>query len=340
MVLLCAGAASSLAAVWALAGLSERSGLRATPRVLAAAGLGVLGLGALHWLAPGELRGELALPALFGVACVLSLAAGAAKLEAALAERDGARALRRATGLVAGTFLGMAAVAAVSLELVVSSLSHARFGWSYVLPLVAAALVVFARRGGLAGAGALSLGRRGLVLGLAAVVLLGLARLVVGPKPVAAAPGAASAEPSPGALSAVDAAAVAPSLAPSPSVAAVEAVSSAAAPEIAPAAPGELQVEGVVSRGMLEADARGGVQRRFDRLQACLAEPKNQQSGALTLRVGISGGGSVRFVRASGGELVGTPLAACLLPLFYKMGFAAPASSDAGFDITLRAPPR
>ena len=39
-------------------------------------------------------------------------------------------------------------------------------------------------------------------------------------------------------------------------------------------------------------------------------------------------------------ELVGTPLAACLLPVFYKMGFAAPPSNNAYFEITLRAPPR
>lgn len=58
------------------------------------------------------------------------------------------------------------------------------------------------------------------------------------------------------------------------------------------------------------------------------------------MRVGIDASGSVGFVRTTGGDLVGTPLAACLLPAFYKMGFAAPASNSAHFEITLRAPPR
>jgi hypothetical protein len=354
MVLLCAGAAASLAGVWALAGLSERSRLRATPRALAAAVAGLVGVAAVYQRAPSALRGELLLPALFGAVSVLALAAGAAKLDAALADRDGPRAVRRAAGLIAGTFLGMVAVGAVSLELVLSSLSHARFGWAYVLPTLAAALVVFAQRGRLAGAGALALGRRGLVLGAVGLVVLVLGRWAVSPKPVTASPGKSSAPsatvtpvaPSPSEVAAHDdpemevparsdvpapsASVIAPSApAPSPSVAAVPAGN-----------PGELQIEAVASRGMLEADARGGVDRRKDKLQACMSDPKNQQSGALTLKLGIDASGSVAYVRPSGGDLVGTPLAACLLPMFYKMGFAAPASNGASFEITLRSPPR
>jgi len=94
----------------------------------------------------------------------------------------------------------------------------------------------------------------------------------------------------------------------------------------------------VASRGMLEADARGGVQRRIDRLQACLADPKNQQSGTLSVKFGIDPSGSVTYSRATGGDLLGTPLGACLVPVFYKMGFAAPASTGATIEITLRAP--
>jgi hypothetical protein len=148
--------------------------------------------------------------------------------------------------------------------------------------------------------------------------------------------------------------AIVPAAAPTPEISAAPAAeasgigsaasagaSAAPAPAAAPSgAPGELQVEAVTTRGMLEADARGGVQRRITKLQACLAEPTNQQSGALSLKIGIDSAGSVSYSKATGGDLVGTRLAACLLPVFYKMGFAAPASSSAHFEITLRAPPR
>jgi len=354
MVLLCAGAAASLAGVWSLAGLSESSSLRATPRALGAVGLGLLGVAMVYQRAPAELRAELSLPALFCVASVLALAAGASKLDAALIDKDSARALRRAAGLIAGTFLSMAAVAVVSLELIRSSLPHARFGWAYMLPLVAAALLVFAQRGRLAGAGALALGRRGLVWGAALLVLLVFARLTVSPKPATATPkpheapsisAPEAAAPEAAAPEAPEVEVPAASVAPAPSAVASAAPASSASASSASAAPvvgvaGELQIESVVSRGLLEADARGGVERRKDRLQACMADAKNQQSGALTLRVGVDASGSVGFVRATGGDLMGTPLAICLLPAFYKMGFAAPGSSNAYFEITLRSPPR
>jgi hypothetical protein len=352
MVLLCAGAAASLAGVWALAGLSESSGLRVTPRALGAAGAGLVGAAAVYQRTPSALRAELLLPALFGAVSVLALAAGAAKLDGALADRDGPRAVRRAAGLIAGTFLGMAAVGAASLELVLTSLSHARFGWAYMLPTVVSALVVFAQRGRLAGAGALALGRRGLVLGLIGLALLVLGRWAVRPQPVVVSPDKPSAPVAPvtsveptspetaahdGPEMQVPAASTAPSASAIASSAPAPSASIAAAPT---GAPGELQIEAVASRGMLEADARGGVDRRKDKLQACMTDPKNQQSGALTLKVGIDASGSVGYVRPSGGDLVGTPLAACLLPMFYKMGFAAPAANNASFEITLRSPPR
>jgi len=101
-----------------------------------------------------------------------------------------------------------------------------------------------------------------------------------------------------------------------------------------------VQIEALTARGMLEADARGGVTRRLDRLEACLADPNNQQSGALSLRVRIDASGSVGYSKATGGELSSTALGACLLAVFYKMGFAAPASTGATLEITLRIPPR
>lgn len=329
--------------------------MRSTPRVVAATAIGVLGLAALYGRAPTELRGSLSLPALFGAVAVLSVGAGAAKLDAALGDKDGPRAVRRAAGLLGGTFLGMASVAAVSFELLLSSLAQARFAWACMLPAVVSSLIVFAQRGRLAGAGALALGRRGLVLGLLGLALVIGLRFYVA-RPANAAPRVDVAQVEPAAPPAADApvpeAIVPPaapvaepsaSAAPDASVAASAAPSPLASTSAAPApsgAPGELQVEAVATRGMLEADARGGVQRRMTKLQACLAEPNNQQSGALSLKIGIDAAGSVSYSKATGGDLVGTPLAACLLPVFYKMGFAAPASSGAYFEITLRTPAR
>jgi hypothetical protein len=353
MVLFGAGVAASLTGVWTLAGLSERSNMRPNARVVVATTIGMVGLLALYQRAPAELRAQLLLPALFGAVSVLALAAGAAKQEAALADRDGPRAVRRAAGLIAGTFLGMASVAAVSLELLPHSLAHARFGWSCMLPGVVAALIVFAQRGRLAGAGALALGRRGLILGI-----LGLGLLIVARTLVTANAAAAPRQPAPSHAEAPPAAAVVPSPAPASaplaSAAAQAALASAAAPSGAepsqrapgaepaaqPGAARELLIENVLARGMLEADARGGVARRMSKLQACLQDPNNQQSGALSLKIGIDAAGSVTYSKATGGDLVGTPLGACLLPVFYKMGFAAPASSTSTFEITLRAPAR
>jgi hypothetical protein len=335
MLLLCAGAFASLAGVWTLAGLSESSAFRTTPRVVAATAIGLLGEAAAYGRAPAELRGDLSLPLLFGIASVLALAVGAAKLEGAISDKDGPRVVRRAAGIVAGTFFGMAAVGTASLDLSAISLLHARLGWALMFALVASSMAVFALRARYAGAGLLALGRRALVLLLVGAALLAGARLTVAAKPrrVARTPAAP-----------ISAASVVLAAAPTPATsaaasAAPSALLSAGAP-VPPGHPGELQIEAVEAQGMLEADARGGVGRRMDRLQACLSDPKNQQSGALSLKIGIDPSGSVTYSRATGGDLVGTPLAACLLPVFYKMGFAAAASHSAGFAITLRAPPQ
>jgi len=341
MVLLCAGAACSLAGVWALAGLSERSNMRSSGRVLGAAALGLLALPMLYLMSPVASRAGLPLPLLFGAASVIALAVGAAKLDAALAEKDGPRALRRAAGLIAGSALSMTAIAAVSLELLGTLPVAARFGWACMVPLAAAAVVVFAQRTRLAGGGALALGWRALVLSVAALLLLGIARFTVRPQPV-------ESPPAPAAPVVGDAVAP-PPVEPLPAEPAAPPLSASAAappvPSLSAVPPtagafGELLIETVVPKGLLEADARGGVQRRFDRMQACLAEPANQQHGALTLRITLDPGGSVTHVRSIGGDLVDTPLAACLLPVFYQMGFAAPAAGGGHFEITLRAPKR
>jgi hypothetical protein len=358
-LLLCAGAASSLAAVWTLAGFSETSTPRFTPRVFGAAAVGLGAQLAVYGRVP-SLRGDLSLAMLFGLASVAALVVGAAKVEGALREKDGARVVRRSAGIVAGSFFGMAAVGAAALDLSSSSLAHARSAWMLMFGLVLATLVVFAQRARYAGVALLALGARVAVLGLVCAALLLGARLTVAapvhaealPAPVAvpaaseAAPAAIASEAAPVAnvpAPVPSAAAAAPSVAvptpapsePAPVVSAAPLVSAAPVGK-----PGELQIEAVTTRGLYEADVRGGISRRMDRLQACLADAKNNQSGALTLKVGIDASGSVTYSRATGGDLIGTPLATCLLPVFYKMGFAAPASNNAGFEITLRAPPQ
>jgi hypothetical protein len=297
---------------------------------------------------------------LFTLASVAALVVGAAKLEGALAEKDGPRVVRRAAGLVAGTFFGMAAIGAAALDLSQSA-PVARATWSLMFGLVLSTLIVFVQRARYAGGGLKALGGRAAVLGLiVAALFAGVSVRIAAAAREAGAPAASAtavavvapsrdAEPA-SAPSAPEAAVAASASAPEV-VASVPAPASAApSPSAAPVAstvpapavagkPGELQIETITTRGLLEADVRGGVSRRMDRLQACLADPKNQQSGVLTLKVGIDPSGSVTYTRPTGGDLSGTPLAACLLLVFYKMGFAAPASNSANFEITLRAPP-
>lgn len=357
-LLLCAGAAASLAGVWTLAGLSESSPMKSTPRVVAATSLGLLGAAIVYGRSPAELRSELSLPLLFGCTSVFALAVGAAKIEAALAEKDGPRVVRRAAGIVAGTFFGMAAIGAASFDLSSGSLAQARLGWALMFALVAATVIVFADRARYAGVGLLALGKRASVLAVVAVALLAGARFTAAAAPAqreAVAPAvpdsavSAAPEVTPSAALSADAApAPAPSAPVVDSAAAAASVapaaSSAAPGEAAPPAPGDagepgsIQVDALTARGMLEADARGGVARRMDRLQACLADPKNAQKGTLSLRIGVDASGSVGYSRGTGGDLNGTPLGTCLLAVFYKMGFAATAANNANFDITLRVP--
>jgi hypothetical protein len=355
-LLLCTGAAASLAGVWTLAGLSEKSATRSTPRVLAAAAIGLLGEAIVYGRSPSELRAELALPLLFGLASVFALAVGAAKLEAALAAKDGPCVVRRSAGIVAGTFFGMGAVGAASLDLSSGSLAQARLGWALMFALVASVVVVFADRARYAGAGVLALGKRSLVLVFVGGALLLGARLTAAAHPARAerAMAEAAASASPTATDAPVAAAplpeasaaagAAPESSAAPAVSATPLASASASPAPSASAPpvtgepGTVQIETVNARGMLEADVRGGVLRRMDKLQACLQEPKNQQKGALSLKIGVEPSGSVTYSRAIGGELSDTPTGSCLLAVFYKMGFASTTATNPTFEITLRVP--
>jgi len=348
MLLLSAGAASSLAAVWQLAGFSESSTVRFKPRVLIAAAAGLSGELAVYARAPFNVRSELALSMLFALASIAALVVGSAKIEGALERRDGASVIRRSSGLVSGTCFGLGAIGAGALELGSMSREHAGWGWALMFGLLASTFVAFGRRARYAGAGSLSLGPKLLGLLLLLVALLVGAKLRVGfktPTPPSreAAPSATATSLVPTSL---DSAGAAPSgsVAPAPDLPSATAppapsiVPSAAESVVAPAAaPGSLSIESVTARGLLEADVRGGVLRRIERLNACLDGHENRQAGLLTLKIGIDASGSVTYSKAVGGDLAGTPLAKCLLANFYKMGFAAPAVENASFEITLRS---
>lgn len=326
LLLSCAGAAASLAGVWTLAGLSERAPLLLSPRVLAVTGVGVLGEVVAYFAAPSPLRSDLALPLLFATAGILAMGVGSAKIDAALTRKDGACVVRRASGIVAGGFFAMAAVGAASLDLGQSSLHHARLAWALMFSLVASVLVVFVQRTRYAGAGLLELGHRAWLLAMIVVALLvgaGLTR-----SSSARAEGPAVAGPP---LPVASVVVMPPPAAPAPAPSAPAVVASAA-----PVAPSQLSIEAVSARGMLEADARSGVARRMDRLTACLADPKNTQTGTLNVKASIDAAGSVADSRALGGDLASTPVGACLLRVFYNMGFASPSSGSAAFEITLR----
>jgi hypothetical protein len=344
MLLLSAGAASSLAAVWQLAGFSESSAARFKPRVLVAAAAGLAGELAVYVRAPLEVRSELALTMLFGLASIAALVVGAAKIEDALERRDGARVIRRSSGLVAGSYLGLGAIGAGALELASISLLHASWAWALMFGLLASAYVAFGGRARYVGTASISLGPKLFALLLLMAALLAGARWTAGERPIAPPRSASHAAiaPPPAVTEPPPAPSEEATAAPSGSAMPADVPSSVAsvAPSAAAAATGapELSIESVTARGLLEADVRGGVSRRMERLQACLDKPENRRPGAVTLKVGIDASGSVTYSKAVAGDWVGTPLAACLLATFYKMGFAAPAVENASFQITLRLP--
>lgn len=359
MLLLGASAAAGLASVWMLAGLSEKSALKPTPRALSALALGWAVDAVFYFRIPESVRGDLALPLLFAFVSVLSLAVGAGKLDAALAERNGPRVVRRAAGIVAGALFGIVAVGAASLDLGRTALALSRVGWTLMFGLVLATLLVFVARARYAGAGLLSLGSRALVPCLSVLALLYAARhaaaspsalslrqqTVTATQPARATESLGEAQTTPAAsvaLASTPAAPAASSIAetpPAPSAAAPPVASGeSASPHAAVAAPGPISIDALTAHGMFEADARGGVERRKDRLEACVAAAQDPHAGTLALKVGVDVSGSVTYSRVTGGELAGTPLATCLLSVFYKMGFAATSSSGGHFQITLRVP--
>lgn len=358
LLLLGASASAGLASVWTLAGLSESSTLKPTPRALAALSLGWAVDAVFYFRIPASVRGDLALPLLFACVSVLSLAVGAAKLDMALSERNGPRVVRRAAGIVAGTFFGIVAVGAASLDLGRTTLALSRVGWTLMFGLVLATLLVFGTRARYAGAGLLALGSRALVPGLSALALVYAARqaaaspvaVSLGRHAVTAAPQPAATENLVAASATVVAIASTVAQAPPPGSASTTPAPAESAPPAAPGetaaapappaagAPGEIVIEALTAKGMLEADARGGVERRKERLQACVADAAQVHAGTLALKVGVDVSGSVTYSRVTGGELADTPLATCLLAVFYKMGFAATSANGGHFQITLRVP--
>jgi len=104
-----------------------------------------------------------------------------------------------------------------------------------------------------------------------------------------------------------------------------------------PVATGEaLVIESLETTGMLAADARSGLDRRFKLLSECLETNSIPEPGTLTLRAFLDGAGSVRNVQPAGGNLENTPFAACAMLAFYRMGFAS-QGAPASFQVTLRA---
>ncbi|MEO6600272.1 MAG: hypothetical protein ABIQ16_10395 [Polyangiaceae bacterium] len=350
-VLFSTGALAGVLSLRSLAGWSEPSSLRSGARVIGSAVLGGAALVAVQLGAGAPLRLRLLPLALFSLLAVLSVAFGAARMDAAVAERQSARAVRRASGILSGAFLGMLAIGALTLALASTEANLGRPAWSHVLPLLASVLVAFAARTRLAGAGALALGQRGLWRGV-----LGLAALVVGryalvPRPLAPAPREAAARVAPSEValgapalpsSVADAAPSADSA--PPSVVPAPETSPPTAPSAAPATaegPGEIvQIEALELHGMPGLDARGGVMRRIKKLEACVNSDSTKASGSITFKVGIDDQGGVTYLKNIGGDLEHTPVASCLSLAFYKMGFAPPLSGSATIKITLRVAPR
>jgi len=297
-------------------------------------------------------------PALLAVSSLGALALGASQLEAAVALRDNLRAARIASNLLTGVWLGLCAIAAASLALSASTLalavqgkapageawvaamSAARLSWLHTFPLVGAALVVFAGRLQLAGLGAAT--SLGSALPVALIAAVGIVGGRHGLRNDAQIMAEAAAVPLPSRMAR-------PQLAPAPSV-----VSSAERPEpvpppasaapapsaaVPPAATGRpIAIEALTATGILEADARTGIERRMKLLDECAAKTPLTQPGTLRSRVFIDPNGSVLAVKPLGGEHADTPFAQCAMLSYYRMGFASKGTS-ASFEVTLRAAP-
>jgi hypothetical protein len=347
-------------------------------RVAAALFVGVLG-----WAAGVRIgKVQALLPAALAIVAITSLVIGASRLEGYVRARA-ERASQIAAGLmVSGVWLAVAAVAVASFTLsaieVRSQLAQeraidwlfaagrTRLGWLHAFPLVAASLVVFLGRFGLAGLGIKRLG------GPWFSVVLGCAVFVAGTRaglPVALGVDARAqsqnqavshvverSEPSAPAVQPPVPSPSGPAPATSATVTAADVgvadvtaedggtldgsvAPEASAPEGATGS-GMVIIESLTATGIMEKDARGGLLRRMDLLDECVAKSGLTAPGTLSARLSIDANGSVPTLRITGGDLVGTPFAVCAMRAFYRTGFAS-GNASASIELTLRAtPPR
>jgi hypothetical protein len=113
----------------------------------------------------------------------------------------------------------------------------------------------------------------------------------------------------------------------------------ASTPTAAPATgSGTIAVDSIEATGILEKDARGGLERRMNLLEECVTTSGLAKTGTLSARLSVDANGSVPTLRITGGDLEGTPFAVCAMRAFYRTGFAS-GGSPASIELTLRATP-
>jgi hypothetical protein len=90
---------------------------------------------------------------------------------------------------------------------------------------------------------------------------------------------------------------------------------------------------------VLQSGASAIIERRRDLLESCAAHGGLEEAGTLSARVVVAAGGGASSVTPIDGNLVGTPVADCLIRAFYHMGFPPPVSKPATVVVTLRVAP-
>jgi hypothetical protein len=243
------------------------------------------------------------------------------------------------------------------------STSKARLGWFHAFPLITAVLALFIGRFRLAGLGARSVGAPFFPVVLACVVFVagtrfglpaalsfgvGTALRKEAPPPVTSRPAAEVAReaaptpprPVPRVTSAEPTASAELAASSQPDASAAPMVDGdASAPTAAPATGSEtIAVDSIQATGILEKDARSGLERRMNLLEECVTTSGLAKTGTLSARLSVDANGSVPTLRITGGDLEGTPFAVCAMRAFYRTGFAS-GGSPASIELTLRATP-
>jgi hypothetical protein len=338
-------------------------------RVAAALFVGVLG-----WAASVRIgRLQALLPAALAIVALGSLVTGASRLEVHLRDRAGRTSPFSAGLMLSGAWLAIAAIAVASFAHAAIQVqgaleadatidwalatSKARLGWFHAFPLIAAVLSLFVGRFRVAGLGASRVGApffpvvlacvvfvAGTRFGLPATLSLGAGGALRGeprtrvtpPQVVEVARDAAPspAQPAPPAASAAPVSSVALEAGPAPV--------DDAGPSVPEAAPGPssetIAIETIEATGILEKDARGGIERRMNLLEECVTTSRLAKTGTLSARLSVDANGSVPTLRITGGDLEGSPFAVCAMRAFYRTGFAS-GGSPASIELTLRATP-